>query len=83
MEAWPLTAAKAGREGSKGDHLVAERLMTHEERQALINKPVSFFTRYQSDIRWSGTAIEGHPLPRRLKTPTDQEIDPNDEPEDE
>lgn len=54
-------------------------LMSHEERQRLIHAPVSFFTRYHSNIYWGGAVIENRPMPHRQRTPQDQDDDVNDE----
>ena len=58
------------------------KLMSHEDRMRLIRAPISFFSRYESDIRWGGAAIESHPSPRRAKTPADQDDSLDDEQDD-
>jgi len=49
--------------------------LTHEERQKLIRQPFSFYHRHGATVPWGGSVIEPYPLPRRPRTPQDQDED--------
>lgn len=61
---------------------MSDRPMTHEERQALIHRPFSFFVRHQAALSWGGSVIDHAQTSRRPAAPVDQDPSGDDEPED-